>query len=153
MKRLAIILASGACALSAAPVAGATGGRVCGFVRASVPYSAHSSANRWRVYVAGASTCGSAQKVLSAVMHLQATAHPGSDEAHSFFSYGGWICPFGDMGSQRCSVPADSPSRPRAKALAVECSLNRCPSSRPPGYFAKLSLVRASNSIIESWKP
>ena len=139
MRRVTtIVLVLGACSLGAVPAASAaSAGRVCGFVRASVPYSQHGNSNRWRVYAAGATNCRSAERVLDAVMHLRATPHEGADEADSFFSSGDWICPFGNMGSQECFLPGDSPSRPRAKALAVECSLNRCPSSRPPSYFAK----------------
>jgi hypothetical protein len=138
MRRVAIILALGACSLGTSSAASAAGsGRVCGFVRASVPYSSHGSSNRWRVYAAGATNCRSAERILGAVMHLQATPHEGADEADSFFSSGDWTCPFGDMGSQECFLPSGSPSRPRAKALAVECSLNRCPSGRPPSYFAE----------------
>jgi hypothetical protein len=84
----------------------------------------------------GTSSCHSAERVLGAVMHLRAAPHPGRDEADSFFSYGSWICPFGNMGSQECFLPGGSPSRPRAKALAVECSINGCPSAGPPSYLA-----------------
>jgi hypothetical protein len=123
------------CLVIVVPAAGATSGRVCGFVRASVPYSRNGSASRWRVYASGATTCGTAQSTLDAVMHLRASQHPGPDEADSFSAYRGWICPFGQMGVQLCSLPGDSPSRPRASALAVQCSTNRCPSARPPAYF------------------
>jgi hypothetical protein len=120
--------------LAIAPTASASGRRVCGFIRASVPYTAHGDSHRWRVYVGGATTCNSAEQALTAVMHLRATVHDGGDEADSYFSFGSWHCPFGNMGFQSCEVPARHPYR--AQALAVECSLNACPSSSPPRFFA-----------------
>ena len=135
MRRALATVVLVVCCSFAVPAAGATSGRVCGFVRASVPYSMRGSARSWRVYVSGATTCATAQATLDAVMHLRASQHPGADQAHSFSAYRGWICPFGQMGVQLCSLPGDSPSRPRARALAVECSTNSCPSARPPAFF------------------
>jgi hypothetical protein len=108
-------------------------GRVCGYVHASVPYSRHGTADRWRVYAAGATSCHSAEEALSAVMHLRGTVHEGRDEAHSYMTYGDWHCPFGHMGYQQCEIPSRAPFQ--AEALAVECAENGCPSRRPPSYF------------------
>jgi hypothetical protein len=133
MRRALVLLGSGLIVLVLAQSASASGGRVCGFVSASVPYSHHGNAKRWRVYVSGASSCHAAEATLTAVMHLDATQHDGRSEASSYFTVGSWRCPFGDMGSQTCEQPGQAPYR--AQALAVECSLNACPSSRPPSYF------------------
>jgi hypothetical protein len=128
-----MLLGSGLIVLVLAQSASASGGRVCGFVRASVPYSRHGDAERWRVYVSGAANCRAAEQTLAAVMHLDAAQYDGRSEASSYFTVGGWRCPFGDMGFQTCEQPARAPYR--ARALAVECSVNACPSARPPSYF------------------
>jgi hypothetical protein len=128
-----MLLGSGLVVLVLAQTASASSARVCGFVTASVPYARHGNAKRWRVYVSGAATCQAAEATLSAVMHLDAAQHVGRSEASSYFSVGSWRCPFGDMGVQTCVQPARAPYR--ARALAVECSSNSCPSSRPPSYF------------------
>jgi hypothetical protein len=133
LRRALTLLGSALVVLVLAQTASAAGGRVCGFVRASVPYSPHGDAARWRVYVSGAASCRAAEATLTAVMHLDAAQHDGSIEASSYFTVGSWRCPFGDMGFQTCEQPARAPFRSRA--LAVDCSVNACPSSRPPSYF------------------
>jgi hypothetical protein len=110
-----------------------SGGRVCGYIRASVPYSRHGNAEGWRVYVAGVTTCRVGEQALSAVMHLRAARHVGRDEAHTYSVFGNWRCPAGHMGFQYCNIPASAPFR--ARALAVECAENGCPSRRPPIYL------------------
>ena len=128
-----MLLGSGLIVLVLAQTAGASGGHVCGFITASVPYARHGNAKRWRVYVSGVATCQAAETTLSAVMHLDAAQYVGRDEASSYFTVGSWRCPFGNMGVQTCEQPARAPYR--AQALAVECTSNACPSSRPPSYF------------------
>jgi hypothetical protein len=138
---LAIVLVASA-PLAAAPAAGASGRTArtssvttCGYIRASVPYTHQGRAARWRVYVKGAASCATAVKVLGAVMHLRARQHVGSSEADSYFTDGGWLCPFGNMGSQTCELPARLPAHPpiRAHALALDCSTagRGCPAHVP----------------------
>jgi hypothetical protein len=105
----------------------------CGYIHATVPYTRQGSAERWRVYVAGATSCASATKVLDAVMHLQARQHVGSSEINSYFTDGGWLCPFGNMGSQICELPTQLPAHPpvRAHALALDCAVRSCPAHVP----------------------
>jgi hypothetical protein len=134
MRRLVVILA--VCApLVAASDAGASSVAACGYIHASVPYSAHGQADRWRVYVKGSATCETAIGVLGAVMHLRGHQHLGSSEAGSYFTYSGWLCPFGDMGIQTCELPASLPAHPpiRAHALARDCSITQggCPAKLP----------------------
>jgi hypothetical protein len=133
LRRALTLLGSGLIVLVLAQTASASGGRVCGSIRASVPYSRHGNAERWRVYVSGAVSCQAAEATLAAVMHLDAAQHNGASEASSYFTVGSWRCPFGDMGFQTCAQPARAPHR--AQALAVECSVNACPSGRAPSYF------------------
>ncbi len=133
MRRTTAILATAAAVLVATQTASASSAHVCGVVKASVPYTPHGNANRWRVYVSGGATCHAAEAALTAVMHLKATQHVGRSEADSYFTVGGWRCPFGDMGFQTCARPGRPPYR--ARALAVECSINACPATRPPSYF------------------
>jgi hypothetical protein len=118
-----------------APSAGASAGRPCGFIRASTPYSSHGHHDKWRVYVTGAASCATAQRTLDAVMHLEAKEHLGADEPRSFFTYRGWSCPFGNMGSQLCDLPARRPFQ--ARALALDCAVvsGGCPTRAPSGYF------------------
>src|ERR1700733_9080284 len=101
MRRLAMIVAASA-ALAAVPAAGASDGShiatSCGYIHASVPYTASGHADRWRVYVTGSTSCASATAVLSAVMHTHGKQHLGASEAGSYTIFGGWICPFGLMG-------------------------------------------------------
>ncbi len=133
MHRTIALLATAAVVLLAAPAALASHGRVCGFIKASVPYARHGNADRWRVYVSGATTCDAAEEALRTVMHLRAAQHVGRSEADSYFTFRRWRCPFGDMGFQACESPGRLPYR--ARALAVECSIDACPATRPPSYF------------------
>ncbi len=71
----------------------------CGFVHASVPYSHHGHHDRCRVYVRGTASCAAARDALNAVLHLNAVAHYGTDNANSYFTYRRWTCDFGQMGS------------------------------------------------------
>ena len=136
---VACVLATGVW-LSVAPAAGASGSvastpsvTTCGYIHASVSYTRDGSAERWRVYVAGASSCAAATKVLDAVMHLQARPHLGSSEAGSYFTDDGWICPFGNMGSQTCELPTRLPAHApiRAHAIALDCAVRGCPAHLP----------------------
>jgi hypothetical protein len=115
--------------------AGSGSPRACGFVHASVPYSRHGHHDRWRVYVRGNASCASARGVLNAVMHLRATAHNGTSNADSYFTYRGWTCDFGQMGSQSCWRPKRRPYR--ASALALDCATagGGCPARLPGSYL------------------
>jgi hypothetical protein len=126
--------------LSAVPAAGASGHvgsassvTTCGYIHASVPYTRHGNAERWRVYVAGATSCANATKVLDAVLHLQGRPHVGRSEVNSYFTDGGWLCPFGNMGSQICELPTRLPAQPpiRAQAIALGCAVRGCPAHVP----------------------
>lgn len=69
-------------------------------------------------------------------MHLRASAHFGSAQADSYFSYREWRCPFGQMGSQLCDLPATRPYR--AQALALNCddaADDGCPVRAPREYL------------------
>jgi hypothetical protein len=112
---------------------GLTNGRVCGFIRASIPYSRHGNAEGWRVYVAGATTCRAGGEALNAVMHMRAAIHMAPTDAHIYSIFGDWRCPAGRVGFQYCNIPASTPFR--ARALAVDCAENGCPSRRPPFYL------------------
>ena len=132
--RLVFLASLASCGLlwaSSAPEAGAAGNTQCGFVHASVPYSHHGHHDRWRIYVRGHASCATARGVLNAVLHLQATAHNGSDNANSYFSYQGWTCDFGQMGFQSCWRPRHRPFR--AGALALDCATasGGCPARIP----------------------
>ena len=140
MRRLVLTLAAVASLALAAlvPAAGASGGHdatTCGFVYASVPYSAHGHAKKWRVYVTGKASCATATSVLEAVMHGRGKVHEGGSDAGSYTIYAGWLCPFGQMGSQVCELPTRLPAHPpiRATALARSCSgfEQTCPASLP----------------------
>jgi hypothetical protein len=135
MKLTLLALALTAAVLLSAPLTDASVSGTCGFIRASTPYSRHGRRDKWRVYITGATSCRTAQQTLDAVMHLEAKEHLGADEAHSFFTYRGWSCPFGDMGSQSCVLPARR--SPKAQALALDCAVvaGGCPTRVPPGYF------------------
>jgi hypothetical protein len=105
----------------------------CGYIRASVPYTHQGSSERWRVYVAGATSCASATKVLDAILHLEGRPHVGSSEVNSYFTDGAWLCPFGNMGSQICELPTRLPAHPpiRAHAIALDCAVRGCPAHVP----------------------
>jgi hypothetical protein len=124
MRRLLVILTLGA-ALAAVPAADAVNARTCGYIHASVPYSQHGHADRWRVYVWGSASCEDAETVLDAVMHLHGNTHNGGSEASSYITDRGWLCPFGNMGQQSCELPTRLPSHPpiRAHAVALDCSV------------------------------
>ncbi len=145
MRARGLILAIGLAAsapLAAIPAAGASGAAArsasvttCGYLRASVPYTHHGTADRWRVYVNGAATCANAVEALDAVIHARATQHQGRSEASSYFVEAGWLCPFGNMGQQTCELPTRLPAHPpiRARALALDCAIpgRGCPAHVP----------------------
>jgi hypothetical protein len=138
MRYLAIILAAIA-SLAAVQTAGASDGShavtSCGYIHASVPYTASGHADRWRVYVDGSTSCASATAVLSAVMHTHGKQHLGGSEAGSYTTFAGWICPYGLMGEQSCELPLRLPAHPpiRAHALALNCARpgSGCPAHVP----------------------
>ncbi len=115
-----------------APARDASSGRVCGHLHAVVPYSTTGGGPAWRVYVRGDASCGAASGTLNAVMHLHAKNHDNGSESNSYFTYSGWTCPYGQMGSQVCFL--GSPSHPRARALALRCSEVPCPARRAPDF-------------------
>jgi len=131
------MLATGACLLiaPAAAAAAAPDATTCGFIHASVPYSAGGHAKKWRVYVTGKASCATARNVLDAVMHLHGKVHEGTSDASSYTTYAGWLCPFGQMGFQVCELPTRLPDHPpiRATALARSCSgfEESCPAKLP----------------------
>ncbi len=134
MRQLvALLVVSASLALVAG--ADASDARTCGYIHASVPYSTHGQADRWRVYVKGATSCSTAVKVLDAVMHLHGKQHQGTSEASSYSTYAGWLCPFGAMGFQSCELPTRLPFQPpiRAHALARDCDTppSGCPADVP----------------------
>jgi hypothetical protein len=142
VKRLLGIAVLVACALPAAGASASSPGRSCGFIHASVPYSAHGSASRWRVYVQGQTTCSAGESVLRGVMHLQGHLHRGASEASTYILYQGWLCPAGDMGAQICNHPAHRPFS--AHALALECGIEEnCPSHAPNPFLALAADLRA----------
>jgi hypothetical protein len=138
-----IILLAASASLAAIPGAGASDGAssvtTCGYIRASVPYSANGHSDRWRVYVKGASSCASATAALNAVMHGHGKRHVGRSEVDSYATVDGWICANGDMGAQTCELPTRLPSHPpiRAHALALDCATPRsgCPAHVPASYL------------------
>jgi hypothetical protein len=119
-------------AVSAPTGAAATsgGGRVCGLLHARVPYATAGGGPVWRVYSHGNVSCRNAAAVLDAVMHLHGQDHSHGFESNSYFTYRGWTCPYGQMGSQVCFL--GSTRHPRAEAWALRCSENPCPTDRPP---------------------
>jgi hypothetical protein len=131
MRRLvALLVVSASLALVASADA-----RTCGYIHASVPYTTHGQADRWRVYVDGSASCATAVKVLDAVMHLHGKPHEGASEANSYSTYAGWLCPFGAMGFQTCELPTRLPAQApiRAHALARDCDTppDGCPADVP----------------------
>jgi hypothetical protein len=139
MRRLLLLLALSAPLVALPATATATAGsaasvRACGYLRASVPYSAHGKADRWRVYVDGTASCASAVAVLDAVMHNHGHQHNTGTFVSSYTTFAGWICPFGQMGDQTCELPTRLPDHPpiRAHALALDCSTPQdCPARVP----------------------
>lgn len=138
MRRLALTLVAGASlVLPAAAGAGAThDATTCGYIHASVPYTAHGQAEKWRVYVTGHTSCVTATSVLNAVMHLHGKEHDNGTEVSSYITYSGWLCPFGQMGVQTCLLPTRLPEHGpiRAHALALSCTgpgQERCPREVP----------------------
>ncbi len=131
---LAILAVVAVVAASAPAGAGATAasgaGRVCGLLHARVPYATAGGGPVWRVYSHGNVSCRNAAAVLDAVMHLHGEDHFHGFESNSYFTYRGWTCPYGQMGSQVCFLGPTS--HPRAEIWALRCSENPCPTDRPP---------------------
>jgi hypothetical protein len=112
---------------SSATEANVAATRHCGFVHASVPYSHHGHHDRWRHHVRGNASCAAARGVLNAVLPLNATAHYGSSNANSYFTYPGWTCDFGQIGFQRCWRPRHRPYQAGAVALDCMTESDGCP--------------------------
>lgn len=120
-------------ALAIAPAQAAPNGRVCGLIRADIPYSRDPhGGQRWRVYVYGAASCHTAERALDAVMHLHGVNHSNGFEDNSYVTYRGWSCPYGQMGTQVCFL--GTPSKPRVQASALDCSVVKCPVDKAPSF-------------------
>lgn len=130
----ALVVAGGLGLAGALPVQGQaqSGGRVCGFLHARVPYSTRAGGPVWRVYARGHASCRAATGVLDAVMHLRGADHDNGAQSNSYVTYRGWTCPYGQMGSQLCFLGPTG--HPRAQALADRCSEAACPSNRVPAF-------------------
>jgi hypothetical protein len=138
VKLLFLLLVLAATVMALAPGAGASGNHRCGLLHASTPYSRHGHREPWRVYIAGATSCKTAEETLNAVLHMEAKTHSGSSEADSFFTYKGWTCPFGNMGSQLCDIPSHAPFKALALALNCDVVAGGCP-KRPPAALLPAS--------------
>ncbi len=120
-------------ALVVIPAQAASSRRVCGLIYARVPSSADPHGGKpWRVYVSGMASCHTAERTLNAVMHLHGTNHFNGYESNSYVTYRGWTCPYGQMGSQVCFL--GSTRRPRARALARNCTTVKCPATKAPSF-------------------
>lgn len=69
------------------------------------------------------------------VLHLDATAHYGSDNADSYVTYRGRTGDFGQMGSQSWSRPRHRPYSAGAVALDCATASGGCPSRIPSDYL------------------
>jgi len=136
VKPALLLLIVAATVMVLAPGAGASGSRRCGLLHASTPYSRHGHSEPWRVYISGATNCKSGERTLNAILHLEGKTHSGSDEADSFFTYRGWTCPFGNMGTQLCNIPTRAPFNARALALNCDLVAGGCPKRPPAGLLA-----------------
>jgi len=130
--------------LACTPAWASDGSGVCGFLHARVPYSTRAGGPAWRVYVRGQISCGAGTEALAAIMHRRGHNHGNGSEANSYFTYRGWTCPYGQMGSQFCFM--GSARKPRARALALRCSEVQCPSAAPPAYLSQRETPVATNA-------
>jgi hypothetical protein len=89
----------------------------------------HAKGAEYGVYIAdGHVTCGAATGILKAIASGKGKIVNNGDSADSYVLYGGWLCPFGNMGEQTCEHSKRPVNNPSQDIASLSCSIERgCP--------------------------
>jgi hypothetical protein len=89
----------------------------------------HARGAEYGVYIAdGHVKCGTATGILKAIASGKGKIVDNGDSANSYVLYGGWLCPFGNMGEQTCEHSKRPLSNPSQDIASLSCSIERgCP--------------------------
>jgi hypothetical protein len=89
----------------------------------------HAKGAEYGVYIAdGHVTCGAATGILKAIDSGKGKIVNNGDSADSYVLYGGWLCPFGNMGEQTCEHSKRPVNNPSQDIASLSCSIERgCP--------------------------
>ena len=89
----------------------------------------HAKGAEYGVYIAdGHVKCGTATDILKAIAGGKGKIVNRGDSANSYVLYGGWLCPFGNMGEQTCEHSGHPVNDPSQDIASLACSIERgCP--------------------------
>jgi len=89
----------------------------------------HAKGAEYGVYIAdGHVKCGTATGILKAIASGKGKIVDNGDSANSYVLYGGWLCPFGNMGEQTCEHSKRPVNNPSQDIASLSCSIERgCP--------------------------
>jgi hypothetical protein len=112
------------CSVALAPQASASGTH---FSSRCATFRAQGA--EYGVYIAaGQVKCSVAVGILKAVDSGKGQVVNNGNSANSYVLYGGWLCPFGNMGGQTCEHSGHPVSNPRQDIASLACAIERgCP--------------------------
>jgi hypothetical protein len=88
----------------------------------------HAKGAEYGVYIAdGHVPCGAATVILRAVAGGKGKIVNNGASANSYVLYGGWLCPFGNMGEQTCEHSSHPVNNPTQEIASLSCSFGGCP--------------------------
>ena len=89
----------------------------------------HAKGSEYGVYIAhGYANCGAATGILKAIADGKGKIVNHGSSADSYVLYGGWLCPFGNMGEQTCEHSSHPVPNPTQDIASLSCSIERgCP--------------------------
>jgi hypothetical protein len=89
----------------------------------------HAKGAEYGVYIAdGHVTCGAATGILKAIDSGKGKIVNNGDSADSYVLYGGWLCPFSNMGEQTCEHSKRPVNKPSQDIASLSCSIEAgCP--------------------------
>jgi hypothetical protein len=89
----------------------------------------HAKDVEYGVYIAdGHVPCAAATVILKAIAGGKGRIVERGSSANSYVLYGGWLCPFGNMGEQTCEHSGHPVSNPTQDIASLSCSIERgCP--------------------------
>ncbi len=89
----------------------------------------HAKGAEYGIYIAdGHVTCGAATGILKAIDSGKGKIVNNGDSADSYVLYGGWLCPFGNMGEQTCEHSKHPVSNPSQDIASLSCPIEAgCP--------------------------
>jgi hypothetical protein len=89
----------------------------------------HAKGAEYGVYIAdGHVKCSAAASILKAIANGKGKIVNNGDSADSYVLYGGWLCPFGNMGEQTCEHSKSPVNNPTQDIASLSCTFDTgCP--------------------------